>query len=128
MERWRSRDHPLTGRRRRSGTAPSGRLAFHNNSDREIIQVIFAPSAASYTNLTDYDAQSQQYPPPTAANKPAPAILDVSLAAHDTQVLRFRTCTTTPAPDDPTISSGPSCRQESSGDGRPGTLAPAASA
>lgn len=77
---------------------PSGRCAnwtvkWVNNSNAEVTQIVFAPPGASY-RVGGYGSSGREY----AAKKPRPAVLNVSIPAHSSQLTRFQTCTTTKPP------------------------------
>ena len=76
---------------------PSGRCAnwtvkWINNSNTEVVQIIFDSPSGSY-HSGPYDA-GRDYP----AKDPKPAVVDVSIPANSSQVTRFQTCTSTPQP------------------------------
>lgn len=79
-------------------TFPEGRCAvwrtgFINQSDTAIDQITMAPPGGEYTG--EWNGHSS---PTRAAAKPAPAVLDVYIAAGQSSALEYKTCTSTPPP------------------------------
>lgn len=66
---------------------------FANLSDTAINRIVVAPRSAEYTGAWNgHDFETRR------AARPAPAVLDVYLAAGQRQILRFQTCTSTSPP------------------------------
>ncbi len=81
-----------------SGPCANWRLKFLNNSNTEIITIVFAPPSGDYSNFREFNRQTQQHAPDIPAEKSSPAVLNVSLPPYGEQILAFQTCTTTTPP------------------------------
>lgn len=81
-----------------NGPCATWQLLFENNSNTEIVQVVYAPGSGQYSNFAEFNAETQQHAPDIPAEPPAPAVLDLSLPSYSQQVVNFETCTTTPEP------------------------------
>jgi hypothetical protein len=81
-----------------SGPCANWRLKFLNNSNTEIVTIVFAPPSGDYSNFREFNRQTQQHAPDIPAEKPSPAVLNVSLPPYREQILAFQTCTTTTPP------------------------------
>lgn len=77
-----------------SGNCANWHIGWINNSSAEVVQITFAPISGEYSN-GKYDSTRQEWP----ADKPAAAVLNVSIPPHATQEIRFKTCTSTPPPE-----------------------------
>ena len=76
-----------------------------NNSDTEISELVISSKSAQYTDFSAYDAASDSFPTLPAAT-PAPVTLNVSIPAHESQVLDFKACSITLPPRNPNFAFG----------------------
>lgn len=81
-----------------NGSCATWELLFENNSNTEIVQVVYAPASGGYSNFAEFDPETQQHAPDIPAEPPAPAVLDVSIPPYGQQIMNLETCTTTPPP------------------------------
>jgi hypothetical protein len=81
-----------------NGPCATWQLLFENNSNTEIVQVVYAPGSGQYSNFAEFNPETQHHAPDIPAEPPAPAVLDLSLPPYGQQILNFETCTTTPEP------------------------------
>jgi hypothetical protein len=70
-----------------------------NDSDTEISGIVVNSMSSEYANLDGFDSNAGSFPTVPAATPP-PVNLNVSLPAHQSQVLSFDACSTTPSPAD----------------------------
>lgn len=89
---------PPYGQSLATGPCANWRLKFVNNSNTEVVEILFDPPSGRYTNFKEFDSTTQQHASPIPAEKPAKATLDVSLPPYGEQILAFQTCTSTPPP------------------------------
>ena len=89
---------PTYGQGFPSGQCARWRLKFVNNSSAEIVQIVFDPKSADYSNFSEFNQETQQHAPDVPAEKPLPTKLNVSLPPGAEQILDFQSCTRTPQP------------------------------
>lgn len=85
---------PGYGQNGASGSCSPWTLRLVNDSDTEIRQLTFTSKSAEFTDFSQYDPKTN-----TDATKPAvtpaPVVLNLSVPAHSSQDVQFKTCTST---------------------------------